>query len=214
MAPNKDHQQVDQESFLDAGGHYEPQHTYDNTPYDTSGSTCYTSAHDSSQVLVSDPQAEPTQSQGDHPMLGIFNDYMNSVKAHKPAPEAAGKESTQAQGGHSVLGIFNDYMKDIKALNSAPVAAAAQSASAPSVQGTMDVMKMSQQMWARHQMNMGMVNSNAAMFGMHNAAMAGIGTYGSSYNNYYDTTYQSYKSNLNPAQNDMYTGMALASMYK
>lgn len=109
-----------------------------------------------------------------------------------------------------MLGIFNDYMNDIKAQNSAT----AQATFAPSVSGTTDAAKMSQQMWYKHQMNMGISQSNAAVFGMHNAAMSGISTYGSSYNNYYDTTYQSYLGGFNAAQSNMYTGMAMASMYK
>lgn len=105
-------------------------------------------------------------------------------------------------------------MKDIKALDSVPEAAAPQSVSAPSILSTTDAVKMSQQLWARHRMNMGMLQSNAAMFGMHNAAMSGIGTYGSSYNNYYDTTYQSCLSNLKAAQSNMYAGMGMAGMGK
>ena len=40
-----------------------------------------------------------------------------------------------------------------------------------------------------------------------------IGTYGSSYKNYYDTTYQSYSSALNAAQSDMDSGVAGARLY-
>ena len=71
------------------GGDYEPQHTYDNTAYDNS------EAYDpSDDVSASDAQAEPTQSQGGHSMLGIFNEYMKDIKAQQPAPEAAAAQPT------------------------------------------------------------------------------------------------------------------------
>ena len=198
-----------EQGFLDdiAGGNYEPQHPYDNnTAYDDN-IEAYDLSDDVSRLDIT--QAEPPQQSesGAHSMLGIFNDYMRQVQAQQiPATEAP-QPPQQSQGRHSILNTFNSYLQDTKATATRqPSTATLQKPPSPSTANA--VANTSQQMWARHQMNMGMLQSNAAMFGMHNSAMAGIGAYGSSYNNSYDTTYQSYSSDLSAAQSNMYSGMA------
>lgn len=122
-------------------------------------------------------------------------------------------QSTQS-GGHSMMSIFNETLDahnnrwqglEAQAATAQPVAVNSSSPGAAQV---------SSKMWAQHQMNMGMLQSNAALFGMHNATMSGLNAYGSSYNNYYDNRYQSHLSGYNTGQQSMITGMAMTSMYK